>query len=155
MTASPVQMRTRRRLFSAIDFRKPPRQCSVHSDEPLGVGEALAQLGLLRLTQCRSQTTDGEPIFISAAMTGDAVFRSGPTVESAFANCGSAVAQVRGSYGPRLCENAKTLNRDRTSYSFEIVLGAQIASLFNFENEPKNIILVALRVFEFSHRLGQ
>jgi hypothetical protein len=53
---------------------------------------------------------------------------------------------------PRLCENAKTLNRDRTSYSFEIVLGAQIASPFNFENELKNIILVALRVFEFSHR---
>jgi hypothetical protein len=52
------------------------------------------------------------------------------------------------------CENAKTLNRDRTSYSFEIVLGAQIASPFNFENELENIILVALRVFEFSHRLG-
>ena len=48
-------------------------------------------------------------------------------------------------------ENAKTLNRDRTSYSFAIVLGAQIASPFNFENELKNIILVALRVFEFSH----
>src|SRR5262245_56171740 len=57
-------------------------------------------------------------------------------------------------YGPRLCENAKTLNRDRTSYSFECVLGAHIASPFNFEIELENIILVALRVFEFSHRLG-
>jgi len=56
-------------------------------------------------------------------------------------------------FGPRLCEKAKTLDRDRTSYSFEIVLGAQI-SPFNFENELKNIILVALRVFEFSHSLG-
>jgi hypothetical protein len=51
--------------------------------------------------------------------------------------------------GPRLCEKAKTLNRDRTSYSFEIVFGAHI------EIELKNIILVALRVFEFSHSLGQ
>jgi hypothetical protein len=48
--------------------------------------------------------------------------------------------------GPRLCEKAKTLNRDRTSYSFEIVFGAQIASAFDFEIELKNIILVALRV---------
>ena len=30
-----------------------------------------------------------------------------------------------------------------------------MASLFNFEVELKNIILAALRVFEFSHRLGQ
>jgi hypothetical protein len=74
---------------------------------------------------------------------------------SAFANCGRAVAHVRGSYGPRLCENSKTLNRDRTSYSFEIVFGAHIASPFDFEIELKNIILVALRVFDFSHSLGQ
>jgi hypothetical protein len=58
---------------------------------------------------------------------------------SAFANCGRAVAHVRGSYGPRLCENSKTLNRDRTSYSFEIVFGAHIASPFDFEIELKNI----------------
>src|SRR5262249_16345146 len=56
---------------------------------------------------------------------------------------------------PRVCENAKTLNRDRTSYSFETVLAAHIASPFNFEIELENIILVALRVFEFSHSLGQ
>jgi hypothetical protein len=66
----------------------------------------------------------------------------------------NTILPPRVSSWPRLCENAKTLNRDRTSYSFEIVLGAQIASPFNFENELKNIILVALRVFEFSHSLG-
>jgi hypothetical protein len=57
--------------------------------------------------------------------------------------------------GPRPCENANTLNRDRSSYSFKVVLAAHMASPFNFEVELKNIILAALRVFEFSHRLGQ
>jgi hypothetical protein len=57
-------------------------------------------------------------------------------------------------FGPSPCENAKTLDRDRTSYSFNAALAAQIASPFNFEIEPENIILVALRVFEFSHSLG-
>jgi hypothetical protein len=56
---------------------------------------------------------------------------------------------------PSPCENAKTLDRDRTSYSFNAALGAQAASSFTFEIEPENIILVALRVFEFSHSLGQ
>src|SRR6266849_10122987 len=56
---------------------------------------------------------------------------------------------------PRLCENAKAINRDRTSYSFKTVSCAHIASAFNFEIEIKNIILVALRTFEFSHGLGQ
>ena len=54
--------------------------------------------------------------------------------------------------GPGLCENSNSCNRDRTSYSFEIVFGAYIAS--PFEIELKNIILVALRVFEFSHSLA-
>jgi hypothetical protein len=58
-------------------------------------------------------------------------------------------------FGPKPCENAKTLDRDRTSYSFNAALGAQAASSFTFEIEPENIILVALRVFEFSHSLGQ
>ena len=52
------------------------------------------------------------------------------------------------------CENANTLNRDRSSYSFKVVLAAHMASPFNFEVELKNIILAALPVFEFSHRLG-
>ena len=51
-------------------------------------------------------------------------------------------------------QNAKTLDRDRTSYSFNAALAAQTASPFNFEIEPENIILVALRAFEFSHSLG-
>ena len=58
-------------------------------------------------------------------------------------------------YGSRLCENAKTLNRDRTSYSFKTNLGAHTASQFNFEIELENIILVELQVFKFSHSLGQ
>ena len=62
-------------------------------------------------------------------------------------------ADVR--FGSRLCENAKAINRDRTSYSFKTVSCAHIASAFNFEIEIKNIILVALRTFEFSRGLGQ
>src|SRR5262249_23504073 len=58
------------------------------------------------------------------------------------------------SSGSRLCENAKAINRTRTSYSFKTVLGAYIASAFNFKNELKNIFLVALRTFELSHGLG-
>src|SRR5450631_1823309 len=54
-----------------------------------------------------------------------------------------------------LCENAKAINRDRTSCSFKTVSCAHIASAFNFEIEIKNIVLVALRTFEFSHGLGQ
>jgi hypothetical protein len=38
---------------------------------------------------------------------------------------------------------------------FKTVSSARIASPFNFEVELKNIILVALRDFEFSHSLGQ
>src|SRR5712672_1963173 len=57
--------------------------------------------------------------------------------------------------GSRLCENTKAINRDRTSSSFKTVSCAHIASAFNFEIEIKNIVLVALRTFEFSHRLGQ
>jgi hypothetical protein len=57
--------------------------------------------------------------------------------------------------GSRPCENAKAINRDRTNYSFKTVSCAHIASAFNFEIEIKNIVLVALRTFEFSHSLGQ
>jgi hypothetical protein len=37
---------------------------------------------------------------------------------------------------------------------FKTGLDARIAVPINLEIEPKNIILVALRVFEFSHNLG-
>jgi hypothetical protein len=74
---------------------------------------------------------------------------------SAFANCGRAVADVRGSYGPSLCENANPIDRDRTSYSFMIAISARTGSPFKFEIERKKIILAALGVFEFSHSLGQ
>jgi hypothetical protein len=56
--------------------------------------------------------------------------------------------------GPRLCENAAAINRDRTSSSLKAVFGAHIASAFNFKIELENIILVAFRTFAFSHSLG-
>ena len=61
---------------------------------------------------------------------------------------------VVGAFGPRLCENAKTMNRDRTSSSLKVVFGVHIASAFNCKIELENIILVALRTFEFSYSLG-
>jgi len=57
--------------------------------------------------------------------------------------------------GSWLCKNAKTLNRDRRSYSSKTALVAQLASELNLEVELKNIILVALRFFEFLHSQGQ
>jgi len=56
-----------------------------------------------------------------------------------------ALAHAR--FLPSLCENAKTLDRDRTSYAFNAALAAQAGSPSNFEIEPENIILIALRVF--------
>ena len=52
------------------------------------------------------------------------------------------------------CENVKTLNRDRRSYSFKTVLVAQRASEFNLEIELKNIILRRVSIFEFLHSQG-
>jgi hypothetical protein len=57
--------------------------------------------------------------------------------------------------GSWLCKNAKTLNRDRRSYSSETALVAQLASEFNLEVELENIILVAFRFFKFLHSQGQ
>jgi hypothetical protein len=57
--------------------------------------------------------------------------------------------------GSWLCKNAKTLNRDRRSYSSKTALVAQLASEFNLEVELKNIILIAFRFFEFLHSQGQ
>src|SRR6185295_10244987 len=62
------------------------------------------------------------------------------------------VARVR--CGSWLCENAKTLNRDRRSYSSKTVLVAQQASGFNLEIELKNIILRRVSIFEFLHSQG-
>ena len=58
-------------------------------------------------------------------------------------------------FGSWLCENAKTLNRDRRSYSSKTVLVAQRASGFNLEIELKNIILRRVSIFEFLHSQGQ
>jgi hypothetical protein len=58
-------------------------------------------------------------------------------------------------FGSWLCENAKTLNRDRRSYSSKTVLVAQRASGFNLEIELKNIILRRVSIFEFLYSQGQ
>jgi len=52
-----------------------------------------------------------------------------------------------------MCENAKALEHGRTSYSFKTSLGVHTVSPSNFAIEAKNIILIALRTFEFSHSL--
>jgi hypothetical protein len=59
------------------------------------------------------------------------------------------------SLGSWLCENAKTLNRDRRTYSSKTVLVAQRASGFNLEIELKNIILRRVSIFEFLHSQSQ
>jgi hypothetical protein len=69
---------------------------------------------------------------------------SGKSRQAAYGRC-----------GPWLCENAKTLNRDRRSYSSKTVLVAQHASGFNLEIELKNIILRRVSILEFSHSQGQ
>jgi hypothetical protein len=56
--------------------------------------------------------------------------------------------------GSWLCENAKTLNRDRRGYSSKTVLVAQRASGFNLEIELKNIIPRRVSIFEFLHSQG-
>src|ERR1043166_6662156 len=53
--------------------------------------------------------------------------------------------------GSWLCENAKTLHRDRRSHSPKAVLVAQSAYRFNLDIELKNIILRPASIFEFSH----
>jgi hypothetical protein len=54
----------------------------------------------------------------------------------------------------RRCENAKTLNRDRRSYSSKTALVAQGASGLNLEIGLKNIILRCVSIFEFLHGRG-
>src|SRR5215831_11860051 len=56
--------------------------------------------------------------------------------------------------GSWLCENAKTLNRGRTSYSSKTTLAAQRAREFNLEVDLKNIILRRVLIFEFLHSQG-
>jgi hypothetical protein len=58
-------------------------------------------------------------------------------------------------YGSWLCENAKPLQDDRRSYSSKTALGHQLAIVFNFKIELKNVILVAFRTFAFLHSQGQ
>jgi hypothetical protein len=102
-----------------------------------------------------------QPI-IAGAATFPAVFRYARTqrTESTTTDCNSACPHLLAdecgvslhvSYGSWLCENAKTLNRDRRSCSSKTVLVAQQASGFNLEIELKNIILRRVSIFEFLH----
>ena len=62
------------------------------------------------------------------------------------------ISDVR--FGSWLCENATPLKRDRRSYSSTTVLARKLASAFNLDDELKNVILVVLRSFAFSHSQG-
>ena len=57
--------------------------------------------------------------------------------------------------GPRPCEKALTLDHDRTSYSPKAAFGAHTQADSSLRPNPENVILVALRLFAFSHSLGQ
>ena len=54
---------------------------------------------------------------------------------------------------PGCVKKAKTLDRDRTSCSFKAAFGAHTQADSSLKTEPENFILVALRLFEFSHSL--
>ena len=54
-----------------------------------------------------------------------------------------------------LCENAKTLNRHRRSYSSKSALVAQCVSEFNLEVELRSIVLLRVSIFEFLQSQGQ
>jgi hypothetical protein len=57
-------------------------------------------------------------------------------------------------FGSWLCENAKTLERDRRSYSSKTVLALKLANAFNLDDELTNVILVVFRSFAFLHSQG-
>jgi hypothetical protein len=57
--------------------------------------------------------------------------------------------------GSWLCENARTLDGERRSYSVMTVLSVNLASAFNLENELKNAILAMFQTFAFLHSQGQ
>ena len=71
---------------------------------------------------------------------------NGPTLRKSHPT-GSIADFPKVAFGSWLCENAKTLNRDRRSYSSKTVLVAQRASGFNLEIELKNIILRRVSIF--------
>ncbi|OKO66911.1 hypothetical protein AC630_41080, partial [Bradyrhizobium sp. AS23.2] len=56
--------------------------------------------------------------------------------------------------GSWLCDNPKTLERDRRTYSSKIVLALRLAGAFNLDGELKNAILVVFRSCAFLHSQG-
>jgi hypothetical protein len=99
-------------------------------------------------TQANRNFKGHVPCWQEAAEPGCPLQRSRPGVNWTRRGQTSSVVN-----DPSLCENAKAINRDRTSSSFKTISCADLASAFNFEIEIKNIILGAFRTFEFSHSL--
>jgi hypothetical protein len=62
--------------------------------------------------------------------------------------------QVDVRIGSWLCENAKTRDGDRRSYSSKTALTVKRASELNLPNDPKNVILAAFQSFAFLHSQG-
>jgi hypothetical protein len=92
-----------------------------------------------------------------AAPSGFCAIRSGPTgpkVYHARRLIPAPAASLHVRSGSRLCENGKTLNRDRRSCSSETALVPQRRSGLNLEAELKNIILRGVSIFEFLHSQG-
>jgi hypothetical protein len=58
-------------------------------------------------------------------------------------------------FGSWLCENAKTRDGDRRSYSSKTTLTVKRASELNLTNEPKNVIHATFQSFAFLHSQGQ
>ncbi|WBL80737.1 hypothetical protein I3J27_10045 [Bradyrhizobium xenonodulans] len=57
-------------------------------------------------------------------------------------------------FGSWLCENGKTVESDRTSYSSEADLTLMLASDFKLDDELKNMILAVFRLLAFLHSQG-
>jgi hypothetical protein len=58
-------------------------------------------------------------------------------------------------FGSWPCENARTLDGDRRSYSSKSILAINRASAFNENDELENVFLAASRSFAFLHGQGQ
>lgn len=68
------------------------------------------------------------------------------------ADVAGATTEVR--CGSCLCENAGTLDGDRTSYSFKTVLAVNLASGFNLEKELEECNSSGVSIFRVFTRLG-
>jgi|SRR5689334_18901556 hypothetical protein len=65
------------------------------------------------------------------------------------------VQSGRVGFGSWLCENAKTLERDRTSCSSRVDPALMLASDFNLDGELENVILAVVWLLAFLHSQAQ